>query len=65
MKLMLRLLSLAGLALTVVPSFLVLGGTLDDATYKQLMLTGTLIWLGTAPFWIFKKPPTTSNPHEL
>ncbi len=55
MKRIVQLLSLIGLALTVVPSFFVLGGTLDEATYKTLMLVGTFLWLASAPFWIFKK----------
>ncbi len=64
MKWIVRLLSLAGLALTVVPSLFVLGGALGDATNKLLMLIGTLTWLGTAPFWIFKKNPTQLPPSE-
>lgn len=55
MKLIIQLLSLIGLALTVVPSFFVLGGTLDEETYRLLMLVGTFLWLASAPFWIFKK----------
>ncbi len=55
MKLIIQFLSLVGLVLTVAPAFFVLGGALDDATYRLLMLVGTLLWLGTAPFWIFKK----------
>ena len=55
MKLIIQFLSVVGLVLTVAPAFFVLGGALDDATYRLLMLVGTLLWLGTAPFWIFKK----------
>ncbi len=54
MKLIAKVLSLVGLVLTVVPSFFVLGGALDESTYKLLMLIGTVAWLVTAPVWIFK-----------
>jgi hypothetical protein len=48
----LKLVSYAGLGLTVAPSFLVFGGVLSADTFKVVVLVGSLLWLGTAPFWI-------------
>ncbi len=50
----LKIISFIGLALTLFPAFIVLKGTIDDDTYKLLMLIGTICWFATAPFWIFK-----------
>lgn len=62
MKQLLKVVSYLGLALTLVPSFLVFTGALDVPTYKVLMLVGTACWIVTAPFWINAKgspePPT-------
>jgi hypothetical protein len=55
MKIILRLLSLIGLLLTVVPSLMVFAGKIDMASHKNLMLMGTLTWFATAPFWIGRK----------
>lgn len=49
---LLRVLSYLGLALTIVPAFLAFAGALSLATYKQLILGGTLLYVATAPFWI-------------
>lgn len=48
----LKLASLIGLALTVVPAFLVFAGTLTWETHATLMILGTLLWFVTAPFWM-------------
>ncbi|WP_299530136.1 hypothetical protein [Ulvibacterium sp.] len=55
MKAVLKIISYLGLALTIIPVFFVLGGSLDDASYKTLLLVGTLCWFFTAPFWMFGK----------
>lgn len=52
MTLLLKLGSLAGLILTIVPSFLVFSGSLSLGMHKILALIGTLLWMATAPFWI-------------
>ncbi len=52
MKTLLKIISYAGLALTVGPSFLVFLGTIDLSTHKTLMLVGTLMWFLTVPFWM-------------
>lgn len=54
MRQVLKIVSFIGLALTLFPAFFVLKGTMDDDTYKLLMLMGTICWFATAPFWIFK-----------
>lgn len=45
-----RLASLLGLALTVVPAFLVFAGTLSWGTHATLMLVGTVLWFASAPY---------------
>ncbi|GAA4458359.1 hypothetical protein GCM10023189_30480 [Nibrella saemangeumensis] len=55
MKTILKPLSYIGLALTVVPAFLVFYGVLSLADHKLLMLAGMLLWFVTAPFWILEK----------
>ena len=52
MKKLFALLSLAGLALIIVPAFLYLGGSLDKPTMKMLMLAGTIAWFVTVPLWM-------------
>ena len=49
---LLKLISLAGLALTVVPSFLVFAGTIGWGSHATLMIVGTILWFGSAPFWM-------------
>lgn len=49
---LLKTISYAGLALSILPSLFVFQGVLSLVTYKQLMLVGTLLWVSTAPFWI-------------
>ena len=48
----LRLVSWLGLALTLLPSFLVFRGALSLDAFKAVVLAGSVLWLGTAPFWI-------------
>lgn len=50
----LKFISFLGLALTIIPSFLVFMELMEVATYKNILLAGTLIWFVTAPFWINK-----------
>ncbi|PKA99619.1 hypothetical protein B0O79_3336 [Flavobacteriaceae bacterium MAR_2009_75] len=51
----LKIISYIGLALTLIPSFLVFANLLELQDYKTLILVGTIIWLFTAPFWINKQ----------
>lgn len=55
METLLKVISAAGLALTVVPAFLVFNGTIEWGTHATLMLIGTLMWFGSAPFWMKKE----------
>ncbi|CAN5544616.1 hypothetical protein BH23BAC1_BH23BAC1_35970 [soil metagenome] len=57
MRVILILISIAGLALTVVPSLLVFTGIIELASHKNLMMIGTVMWFFTAPFWMNKKMP--------
>lgn len=53
-KLLLKIISYIGLILTLIPSFLVFMQVIELDTNKVLMLLGTLLWFGTAPFWLNK-----------
>ncbi len=52
MKLILKIISLTGLLLTVVPSFLVFYEVIDKQTHFNYMIAGVLLWFATAPFWM-------------
>jgi len=49
------IISFIGLAMTIIPSFLVLIGEASMDQNKNFMLIGTLLWFGTVPFWMNKK----------
>lgn len=52
MKALLKVLSFAGLALTVVPSILVFNQSISWNMHANLMIVGTLLWFITAPLWM-------------
>jgi hypothetical protein len=52
MKILLKIVSFAGLALTVVPSFLVFSGSLKFSAHTTIALIGTILWFVSAPFWM-------------
>lgn len=52
MTALLKILSFAGLGLTVVPAFFVFAGTISWDTHATLMLLGTILWFATSPFWM-------------
>ena len=55
MKAILFPLGMVALALVIVPPTLFMTQTLtDQGLVKGLMLGGTLLWFGTAPFWMKK-----------
>ncbi len=64
MTVLLKLLSFVGLALTVGPAFLVFTGATSWETHATLMLVGTVLWFGTAPFWMETPDPTSRPPDE-
>lgn len=55
MKTLLKLISLAGLLLTLLPSILVFNGIMEFGDHKNLMLVGTCLWFISAPFWMKEK----------
>jgi hypothetical protein len=55
MKTILKLISLAGLCLTIVPAVLVFVGRIEWQDHAYLMLLGTALWFLSAPFWMHKK----------
>jgi hypothetical protein len=59
MHLILKIISYLGLALSIVPAFLVFAGKIELETHYQLMIAGMVMWFGTAPFWM--KPTTLED----
>ncbi len=55
MKTLLKFVSLVGLLVTIVPSFLVFADIITLDTNKLLMILGTLLWFISVPFWMNKK----------
>ena len=55
MRILTIIISFIGLALTIIPSFLVLTGEASMDQNKNFMLIGTILWFGSVPFWINKK----------
>jgi hypothetical protein len=53
-KRILQVISFIGLALSLIPAFLVFNGMLSREIYFHLMVAGMLMWFGTAVFWIKK-----------
>ena len=51
-KLLLKVLSIAGLILTLAPSFFVFNNSISLETGKTLMFIGTAFWFILAPFWM-------------
>ncbi|MCW9705253.1 hypothetical protein [Fodinibius salsisoli] len=52
MKIILIILSVLGLALTVIPSVLVFVQDISLQTHQNIMVFGMLLWFGTSPFWM-------------
>lgn len=55
MKLLLKIISYTGLALTIIPSILVFNGVIVLKTHFILMVVGLILWFSTAPFWMKSK----------
>ena len=51
-KLILQVISFLGLALSIIPAFLVFGAIISKETYLWLMILGMVMWFSTAIFWI-------------
>jgi hypothetical protein len=54
MRIIFIILSFIGLALTIFPAFFVFSKVITWETYITLMITGTLLWFLTVPFWMKK-----------
>jgi len=61
MKTILKLISIMGLILTLVPSILVFSGSINIESHKLLMFIGAVFWFSTAPFWINKEKNKISD----
>ncbi len=61
MKSVLKIISFISLFVTISPAFMAMAGVIDDETYKNWMLIGTIGWFMTAPFWIFGKNEKSDN----
>ncbi|MDH7600032.1 MAG: hypothetical protein QHH07_10440 [Sedimentisphaerales bacterium] len=51
-KRILQFISICGIVLTVAPSFAFFAGLINRSTYLDAMLLGTVMWFGTAVFWV-------------
>lgn len=52
MKSILIIISYLGLALTIIPSILVLQGVISLENNFLLMAIGMVLWFATSPFWM-------------
>lgn len=57
MRIVLTIVSWLGLALVIVPSMAYLAGSIDKSGMTALMLAGTIVWFGSAPFWMGRTAP--------
>ncbi|MEJ2077776.1 MAG: hypothetical protein P8Z74_07190 [Acidobacteriota bacterium] len=57
MKALLKVLSVAGLTLTIVPSFFVFSGAITWERHATLMVVGMILWFASAPFWMKREGP--------
>lgn len=55
MEKFLKVLSFAGLILSLLPAFLSFAGLISFEQFKILLVAGTVLWFSTAPAWINKK----------
>ena len=55
MKILLRLISFAGLGLMLASGILVFNNAVDRNTYLALALVGTVMWFATVPFWMKRR----------
>jgi hypothetical protein len=54
MRIFLKLVSLAGLVLSIVPSILFFMDSMDMSSMKLWMGLGMVMWMVSAPFWVNK-----------
>lgn len=51
-RLILKAVSFLGLALSIIPAFLVFDGVVSKDIYLWVMVLGMVMWFGTAVLWI-------------
>ncbi len=51
-RFVLKAISYLGLAMSILPAFLVFGDVVSRGTYLWLMILGMAMWFGTASFWV-------------
>lgn len=52
---LLKIISFAGLCLTILPSIFVFNGTISFELHTNLMFIGMILWFTTSPFWMKEK----------
>jgi hypothetical protein len=55
LKVIIRILAIAGLVMTILPSILHFAGRLDMQAMKTWMAAGMFLWFLTGSFWLGKK----------
>jgi hypothetical protein len=55
MNTLLKIISLIGLLLTIIPPILFFTGSIEHAEQNLSMFIGTLLWFGSAWFWLGRK----------
>lgn len=55
MRILLQAISYLALTLLLVATITYLAGNIDKPLLHRMMLTATVAWFGTCPFWIGKK----------
>ncbi len=55
MNTLLKILSLVGLLLTIVPPVLFFAGAIDHSNQNLYLFIGTVLWFGSAWFWLGRK----------
>jgi len=55
MKILLRIVSFAGLLLVILPAILTFARHMEFDQAKGWMMAGTIVWFATAVFWLGKK----------
>jgi len=56
LKTVLKIISFIGLILTLLPALLVFLKLIAFNWHLNLMMLGTMLWFGSAPFWMKKEP---------
>jgi hypothetical protein len=55
MNILLKIVSFAGLSLTILPAIFVFNDVISFEMHTQLMVIGMFLWFGSSPFWMKEK----------